>query len=261
VAIVVAWLVALVGLGAWGVLHSSVTDREQTTVAQAEPTVDRAVADIVAASTVDGKAVVSLSSFQSEGPCKVTTFRAGGRYQRVVTAVVAPGDEEALIRRVAQHLPAAYNAMLSNRKPVTMTADAGFFVGLSGSVAGAGQVQFVVDTGSCRSIGDIPAEATTASPDQAAAVRGLLAQLGGSPLSVHRYAVPCPDGGQLSTVEAFADTTPKAPPESTLAAIPDAKPVVTMDTLYAYTVSRTQFAVRTVKGGVDVTATVLCGQS
>jgi hypothetical protein len=260
VAIVVVWSVALLGLGAWGVLNSSVTDREETTVAAAVPTVDRAVNDVVAASTVDGQAVVYLSDLKSEGPCKVTAFRSGGRYQRVVTALVQPGNEEALLQRVAARLPRSYNAELSHRKPLTMTADAGFFVGVNGATVGQGVVQFVVDTGSCRSTGDIPVSPTSASPSQSVSVRDVLTRLGASPLSIRRYAVPCPNGGELSTVEAFTDANPGTPPEAKLSSVPAATPVVTTDTLYAYTVARSQIAVRTVKGGVDVTETVLCGQ-
>jgi hypothetical protein len=260
VAIVVVWSVALLALGAWGILHSSVTDREQTTVAAAVPTINRAVNDVVAASTVDGQAVVYLSDLKSEGPCKVTTFRSGGRYQRVVTALVPPGNEDALLQRVAARLPGSYNAELSHRKPLTLTADAGFFVGVNGATVGSGVVQFVVDTGSCRSTGDVPVASTSASPQESTAVRDVLNQLGGSPLSIRRYAVPCPNGGELSTVDAFTDVSPNTPPATKLSAVPGATAVVTTDTLYAYTVDRSQIAVRTVKGGVDVTETVLCGQ-
>src|SRR5262245_13500758 len=99
------WSVLLGGFGLWGVLHSQATDREQTTVAQALPTVDRAAATVASASTVDGQAVVAVSDLTSVGPCKVTAFRSGARYQRVVTVLVQPGTEEALIRRVAARLP------------------------------------------------------------------------------------------------------------------------------------------------------------
>jgi hypothetical protein len=260
VAIVVVWSVALLAWGAWGVLHSSVTDREQTTVAAAVPTVNRAVDEVVTASTVDGQAVVSLSDLKSEGPCKVTTFRSGGRYQRVVTALVQPGNEDALLQRVAARLPGSYKTMLSSRKPLTMTADAGFYVAINAAMVAPGVVQFVVDTGRCRSTGDIPASATSADTDQSAAVREILARLGTSPLSIHRYAIPCSNGGELSTVEAFSDANPGTPPEAKLSDISGATPVVTTDTLYAYIVERSQIAVRAVKGGIDVTATVLCGQ-
>ncbi len=77
VAIVVVWSVLLLGFGAWGLLNTRPSDREQTTVAQALPVVDRAVANVVAAATVDGLAVVSISDLINVGPCKVTAFRSG----------------------------------------------------------------------------------------------------------------------------------------------------------------------------------------
>ncbi len=46
-----------------------------------------------------------------------------------MTALVQPGTEDALIRRVADRLPTDYQAALSDTTPVVMTADAGFYVG------------------------------------------------------------------------------------------------------------------------------------
>ena len=257
VAVVVIWSVLLVSFGLWGVLHTQVTDREQTTVAQALPTVDRAAATVASASTVDGQAVVAVSDLTSAGRCKVTAFRSGARYQRVVTVLVQPGTEDALIRRVAARLPENYHALVSRRSPLTMSADAGLFVGIDGTTSGPGVVRFVVDTGDCRSAGNIPASSTVVTPGSDAPVREVLTRLGVD-ATPHRYAVPCAGGGQLSTVEAFAGGGPPGPYEAKLAGIPGVQPVVTADTLYAYIVDGTQIAVRQVDNGVDVTATVLC---
>jgi hypothetical protein len=259
VAVGIAWTVVLVALGGWAVLHSSVTDREQTTVAQAVPTVNRAVADLASASTVDGQAVVAVGDFTKAGPCKVTLFRSGARYERVVTALVQPGTEDALVRRVAARLPASYKAMITIRAPLTMTADAGFFVGVDGTTEAPGVVQFVVDTGGCRSAGDVPASVTGVATGQDAPVRDVLTRLGAASATSRRYAVPCSGGGEMSTVEAFAAVTPSSPLETVLASIPATKPVITADTLYAYTVDGSQVAVRVVTGGVIITSTVLCG--
>jgi hypothetical protein len=258
VAVVVIWSLLLVGFGLWGVLHTQVTDREETTVAQALPAVDRAAADVASASTVDGQAVVAVSDLSSAGPCKVTVFRSGARYQRVVTALVQPGTEDALIRRVAARLPTGYHAMLSRRSPLAMSADAGLFVGVNGAMSGPGVVRFVVDTGDCRAAGNIPASSTVVPSGSDAPVQDVLARLGIS-ATPHRYTLPCPGGGQLSTVEAFAGAGPTGPYEAKLGGVVGAEPVVTADTVYAYIVDKTQIAVRQVDNGVDVTATVLCG--
>jgi hypothetical protein len=255
---VVAWTAALVGLGAWGVLRGGATDRGQTTVAQAAPVVDRASVDLASAATVDGLAVVSISDFVNVGSCRVTVFRLGARYQRVVTALVRLGGEDALLRRVAGRLPRGYDATVTTRAPVTMTADAGLFVTVSGSVASPGVVRFVVDTGDCRSTGDIPVATTSPTGTQAAAVRVVLDRLGATARSVRRYAVTCPDGGQLATVEALALTAVDGSYDVKLGSVTGAKPIATAADLYAYTVDQTQVAVRSVQGGVDVTSTVLC---
>jgi hypothetical protein len=208
---------------------------------------------------VDGQAVVAISDLTSAGPCKVTAFRSGARYQRMVTALVQPGTEEALIRRVAARLPENYHALLSRHSPLTMTADAGLFVGVNGAVSGSGVVRFTVDTGDCRAAGSIPASSTVVTPGSDAPVHDVLARLGVS-ATPHRYTVPCPGGGQLSTVEAFVGAGPTGPYEAKLAGVAGAEPVVTADTVYAYIVNGTQVAVRQVDNGVDVTSTILCGR-
>ncbi len=248
------WVVALVGLGVWGVLSGSPTDRSQTTVAQALPAVDHATAEIASAATVDGQAVVSISDFVALARCHVTPIRSGGEYQRSVTALVHPGTEDAFLQRVAHRLPASYQATVDSGPPTTLTADAGFFVGLSGSTIAPGVVRFVLDTGKCRAVGDLPRTAASPTPAEQAPVRDVLTRLGVSAQSWQRYQVACPGGGTLTTVEAVAQGAPAGP-----LAVPGVTPIVTGADLYGYGQSGTQIGVRTFDGGIDVTATVLCG--
>src|SRR5262245_12522739 len=110
VAVVVAWTALLAGGIVWAVRRGEPTAREQTTVAQARPVVDRAAAQLATAAGSDGLAVVAISGFERAGTCSVTVVRSGVRYHRVVTAVVQPGTELELLRRVAARLPASYRA-------------------------------------------------------------------------------------------------------------------------------------------------------
>jgi hypothetical protein len=259
VALGLSWLVVLVGLGTWGVLHSTVTDREMTTVAQALPVVDHAASAIVRAATVDGHAVAAVSDFTAQSPCHISVFRSGGRYQRVVTVLVAPGSEDDLLRRVAGRLPASYRASVNAEGPAVLSADAGFFVGISGVTAGRGVVRFVLDTGACREVGSWPA--TAGAPDEAdrAPVTAALARLGASATSWQRYSVACPDGGTLTTVEARATSGTAAPLDRTLAPLAEGTPIATGADVFAYEQGRAQVGVRATEGGLDITATIPCG--
>lgn len=206
VVVAVTWgIILAAGIG-WAWATGGPTAREQTTVAQARPVVDQAVARVVEAATADGLAVAAISGFDRVGGCSVTVVRAGERYQRVVTVVVAPGTEQALLSRVAARLPAAYGAKAPPVVEPYLVADAGFWVSLTGSVAGPGQVRIVADTGSCRPPGDL-AEAADAgaapTPGDAAeaALRPVLARLEVAAPVWHTHAAGCPDGGHVSTAE------------------------------------------------------------
>jgi hypothetical protein len=259
VALGLSWLVVLVGLGTWGVLHSTQTDRGMTTVAEALPVVDHAASVIVQAATVDGQAVAAVSDFVAQSACHVSLVRAGGRYQRVVTVLVTPGREDDLLRRVAGRLPASYKAAVNAEGPAVLSADAGLFVGISGVSAGQGVVRFVLDTGDCRAVGSLPS--TAGAPDEAerAPVVAALTRLGASATSWQRYSVACPGGGTLTTVEARATPGPAVPLDRALAPLADGAPVATGADLFGYVQGRAQVGVRSVEGGLDLTATVPCG--
>ena len=93
VTVVVVWVVALAATGGWALAKGAPTAREQTTVTDALPVVDRAVALIAGAAGVDGQAVAAISGFDRVGDCSITLVRPGERYQRTVTVVVTPVRE------------------------------------------------------------------------------------------------------------------------------------------------------------------------
>jgi hypothetical protein len=150
VAAVIAWGLVLAAGLVWSVRSGAPTAREQTTVAQARPTVDEATANVARAATAGGRAVVAISGFDRLGDCRITALRRGARYQRIVTAFVSPGQEAATLDRIAAGLPSGYGATVRRGAAPRLTADAGFFVGVSGGYVAPGQLRFVVDTGNCR---------------------------------------------------------------------------------------------------------------
>jgi hypothetical protein len=255
-AAVLVWLVVLVGGIGWAVSRGGPTAREQTTVADARPVVDRAVAQIADAATGDGHAVAAISGFNRVGDCRVTVLRRGERYQRTVTVVVTPGTEKALIDRVGARLPASYGVRITGER---LVADAGFWVQVTASAPSKGQVQFVADTGSCRETGALPASVTSASDATAgrAEVTAALSKLSLTAAQWHSYQASCPGGGQLTTVEAVGPrgAEPGAFNELLRGL---GNPVVATPDVYAYTSATYAVAVRHEPDNVVVTATHGC---
>jgi len=259
VALTVAWVVVLAAGIGWAVARGEPTAREQTTVAEAEPVVDRAVAEIATVASADGQAVASISGFQRVGDCSVTVLRPGERYQRIVTAVVSPGTEVALLDRVAARLPAAYGAMVRKGSLPRLTADAGFWVGITGSTLAPGVVRFVADTGDCRPAGDLTPAAPAAPADgDRSAAQAVVARLGVPAAQWRTHRAACAGGGWVTTVEAIgADGALPAPLDTALRNVGGPAVVATPE-LYAYRAGTTGMVVRVDADRIIITATTLC---
>ena len=225
---VAVWVLVLAGGAVWASRTGAATSRDQLTIGQARPAVDRAVAQVVL-STVAGTAVadtiVTVSGFEKIEDCRVTPVRTGARYHRVVRIYTGKGTEAAVLRRIAVVLPAGYRVRVSSGDEATMSGDAGEFVSLIGSTTGPGQLRIAAETG-CRPTGDVAEDPPPASPDPAgsasvspgpvspgpvssgreplAAAARLLATLGLRYGAAVRRGVPCPDGKRMETVELTA---------------------------------------------------------
>jgi hypothetical protein len=211
IAVSVAWGLALATTGIWYALHGSSTAREQTTIARAQPTVDRAVQDMIKAA--GGSVVPAVSGYERDAGCSVTSVRGGVKYQRLLWLYTTPESEAALLDRIVGGLPARYRARTYQSVPSgvhTLTADAGDYVSINGSVDRPGLVRIVTGTG-CRTLGHLPAADPSAvpAPGDRVPVDAALRTLGVSAAAWATHVLPC----GVRTVEA---TGPLAQPATAL---------------------------------------------
>lgn len=143
------WAVIVVATAYVSTGRDEPTVREQSSVAQARATVDRAVNGVVAAAGPD--AVVSVSPFTRLGTCRISPVRDGEEWEQVVVLRTRDGGEGPLLDRLAAGLPPEYGARARHGDGGrhTLRADAGDFVAVSGEVAAPGEIRVSVTTG-CR---------------------------------------------------------------------------------------------------------------
>jgi hypothetical protein len=228
IAICAAWTLVLLLGGVWYAWHGRPSVREQTTIAQAAPTVDRAIGQVIAAA---GAGVVpAITGYDKLESCAVTPVRIGARYDREVWLAAAPGTESGLLDRIAAGLPAGYRPVATH--PSTggspaprLAADAGDYVAISGSVDRSGLVRITASTG-CRPLGHPPAADPAVAPPTAdrAPIDRVLAALGVTGVRWADHRLPC----GLRTVEAVGAAG------NTLAALPPPAQPPLVDSADAY---------------------------
>ena len=258
IAVVVAWAVVLGGLAYWAQRTGKPTVRDQTTIAQALPTLDAALGRI--ASLVDGDQIEVLAGYtRLGGDCRITAARGGARYERVLDVYLREGGEGRLLDMVKAGVPAGWQTKVLHGAGVqTLWADAGNFVAIRGAMLIPGQVRFIADTG-CR---PMPHPVTAASPGDAPAERAAVLQvfdaLKATPGGWTMTEVACATGGSVRTVQATAAAAPrslveplKSQPGTVIVARPE---------LYASgTPGRPGIVARTVDGRLVVAASTGCG--
>jgi hypothetical protein len=202
---VVAWAAVIAGFAVYSYDNDPPTAREQTTIADALPTVDGALGRIYAALD-PATSVAALGGYRrTERSCRVTTAREGTRFARDLTVYVKKSTEAAVLDRVKAALPAAFEAAVThNGTTDLLSADAGNFVAVRGSVTEPGRLRFTADTG-CRIQNAAVDEPTPQSQDpDRAPVQAVLDALGQPASQWRTHRLACPDGGALRTVEAVA---------------------------------------------------------
>lgn len=223
-----AWALVLLVAAVWYALNGRPSVRDQTTVAQAQATVDRVIGEVVAAA--GSGTVPAVSGYDQVESCNVTPVRTGARYDRQAWLATPPGTERGLLDRLAGALPTGYRPNLV-RTPASapkLLADAGDYVAVTGTVDRPGLVLVSASTG-CRPLGHRPAADPTGTPDpaQRAAVEGALAAFGINPVRWSTHRLPC----GLTTVEVDGAARPAGPlpsPSTTSVA-----PVVRAGDVYA----------------------------
>jgi hypothetical protein len=256
----VGWVVVLVGLALFYSFRGRPTVREQTSISQAQPTVDTAIRDVVAAA---GPApIIAISDYHKVSSCKITAARGGAEYQRTVDLFTTPGTESAVLHAIGAGLPKSYGAEVGNDTKLSLYADAGNFVAVAGSVPTPGEVEVRALTG-CRADDGRPAAAVVAPPGSPAA--NALAQAFGAigapdPTPATGATVACATGDPLRTVaEQVPAGTTVGRLDTALAKL-GATPVISTQMLAAYRVDAVDVVIRVRGGTVVVTATTRCGQ-
>jgi len=250
IAVSVVWAVVLLASAAYAVRRDEPAVRQQSSVAQALPTVDRAIADVVKAAAPAG-AVFEITGYREvDRPCTLTPAWDGARYERTAFLYVPAGQERALLDRIRAALPARYDARVDKSGARELTGDAGDFVAVRGNAGRAGEVRISADTG-CR---PLSRPVTEPQPTSATAsrvpVETVLATLGAANPTWQTHRVDCRSGGSIWTVQADARPAPAA-----LTALGDKDTVVARPDLRVY---RNGIIARTHDGVLTVTATTGC---
>jgi hypothetical protein len=250
--------VLLLAGGVWYAQHGRPSVREQTTIGNARPVVDRAIVDVVSAA--GGAPVVAVSGFDEISTCAITPVRQGADYKRVVRLYVPPGAESAVLDTIARGLPPSYGALARTGGTLTLYADAGDYVAVTGTVPAPGQVQIQALTGCRPATGAQVAEppAPAGSP-QVAAMGPVLGALGApAPATVTVADLACPSGA-LRTVQ--ATLPPGHAPASLATALGrlSAAPAAATPNLYAYRDGPVDIVVLSSGGTVTISATTRCG--
>ncbi len=250
--VVVLWALLLAALTWVSVRDDGPTVREQRSLTQAGPVVDRAVGELVAAA---GDRVVALEPDRIEHGCRVTPLLDGATLERGVEVLDPGADPRTVLTQIADRLPAGWLAgvRVTGEGP-RLRADAGEFVLVVGRPAGDGRIRLTVRTG-CRPIGDgYRAPAAQAGPE-ADALAAALRTFGYPPTPpTQQIAAPCPGANrQARTARLTLDPAPAEPPRGLTPAAGD---TVLLDTpeVYAYRHATVTIALT----GPHLTATTPC---
>lgn len=197
---VTAWAVLLAGAAFWSARRDEPTVREQRSIEQAMPVVQRAVGVLAAAAGPDG--VLEIGPERLTTGCRLTTARDGATYERDVRIFTTPAEGPARLDDVAGRLPEAYRARVrhgTDGDDHTLRADAGEFVGMRGGVTQPGVITLTVATG-CRPLEGGVAADTLRPPAELMAVAAPVAAVLGAGDDVDWTAARCFEDDRAVTV-------------------------------------------------------------
>jgi hypothetical protein len=253
------WVAALLLGAIWYAWHGRASVREQTSIGQARPTVDRATADVVAAA--GSGPVVAVGAFERVGSCRITAIRSGATYRREVDLYTSPGTESAMMHAVATGLPSRYRASATSTGHPTLDADAGDYVAINGTVPAPGTVRIDVLTG-CRPEAGAPVATPSADPGSIGvqAIEPVIRALGRSTATIVTVAdLACPAGGVLRSVRAALPSGSSPPSLASTLGNLARTPAASSAKAYAYRSGAVDVVVRSTNRAVTITATTRCG--
>ncbi|MBF9131760.1 hypothetical protein I0C86_22745 [Plantactinospora sp. S1510] len=261
VAGLVGWIVVLLAVTYVSVRRDEPTVREQRSIEQAGPVVDRTLGDLVAAAGPD--VVVELAERRLRTGCEITLFRSGAAIDAAITVRAPEAEAPEVLDRIASRLPAAYQAGVRHRSDGAadaLRADAGQFVAVEGELVEPGVVRLTVQTG-CRPTSGESEERTTSSPPpptEEDPVRVLTA-LGATDLDpVDLIAVDCPGQGTARTARSAGRGTSTGPPGAMLPRPVGTVVVTDTPEVYAYRTGAVSVVVESGDGRIRVATTTGC---
>lgn len=250
------WAVVLAGVAYASVRRGDATVRDQRSVAESLPVVDRAVGELAFAAGSVG--VLHVSGYELERGCRITPVRSGAALTREVTVYTREADGPGLIDQIVKGLPPGYDARARHtEKRHALRADAGDFVAIKGSITSPGVLSMTVETG-CRPAGDIVLPEP--SVDRSV-INPVLSAFGAAPDGPTAAEAPCPNGGTVRTVR--AEATPPTPPTSLTeplkALTTGATMIVDTQDRVAYRTPQAAISVDAEGGAISIAATTGCG--
>ncbi|MBB5870636.1 hypothetical protein F4553_004015 [Allocatelliglobosispora scoriae] len=129
---VTAWGLLLVALAVYSYRNDAATVPGQTTVGQAQATMDRVAGEVVGIAPQ----LSAVIDDQDARNCEITKAWDGKALTKTVTLATPKGTEEKLLRSIAEQLPGGYKARITEPDDsIAMYADAGDFVAVRGRTA------------------------------------------------------------------------------------------------------------------------------
>ncbi|MCO1596587.1 hypothetical protein M8C17_15630 [Micromonospora sp. RHAY321] len=253
----VVWAVLLALLVWTSVRDDPPTVREQRSLDQAGPVVDRAVGELARAA--GAAALLELSPPRVGSGCRVTPLADGATLRREVGVLAPAGTERTVLAGIAERLPASWRAGVGpGRDGPVLRADAGEFVAVQGRPTGDGRIRLSVDTG-CRPVGSgyTPAPSTAGDPEAAALTAALRALGRPADAAPELVTAPCPGGALARTARSAAGPGPAAS-EGGLVPLAAGNPLLDNPPVYAYRTGPVTVLAEITPDAARLAATVGC---
>jgi hypothetical protein len=178
-------------------------------LATATPTLDQAIAAVVAAAGDD--AAVAVTGLVPSKSCNKTPLAKGNVYTRTADLYADAGHEDSLIARIAVGLPASEHPQLESHVPgggSSLTADVGGGIHLQVLPVSPGWLAATATT-DCRTGGQAQPVAGGDPALETGPITQLLGDLGATPAGFHSDAVAC-SSGRIITLDAISQPTDTA---------------------------------------------------